>query len=102
MRNDEDEIKLIILDEAGKEREVNLTKARVYSDGDIIKNAVLHSEQKIGYVTLPDFYVNWTDTSALGCSNDLAKCISETQQRKHSGIDSGFARKRWWFVARSG
>lgn len=84
--NDEDEIKLIILDEAGKEREVNLTKARVYSDGDIIKNAVLHCEQKIGYVTLPDFYVNWTDTSALGCSNDLAKCILKLNKENIQGL----------------
>ncbi|MDH4472920.1 MAG: carboxy terminal-processing peptidase [Fluviicola sp.] len=84
--HDEDEIKLIILDEAGKEREVNLTKARVYSDGDIIKNAVLHGEQKIGYVTLPDFYVNWTDTSALGCSNDLAKCILKLNKENIQGL----------------
>jgi len=84
--HDDEEIKLIILDEAGKEREVTLTKARVYSDGDIIKNAVLHSEQKIGYVTLPDFYVNWTDTSALGCSNDLAKCILKLNKENIQGL----------------
>lgn len=84
--HDEDEIRLVILDEAGKVREVYLTKARVYSDSDIIKNAVLHGEETIGYVTLPDFYVNWTDTSALGCSNDLAKCILKLNKENIKGL----------------
>jgi len=79
-------ITLISPDETGKERTISLTKQKVYSDGDVIKNAVLQGEKKIGYVTLPDFYVNWTDTSSLGCSNDLAKCIIKLKKENIDGL----------------
>lgn len=79
-------VRLTILDETGKRREVTLTKEKVYSDADVIKNAVLHGDKKIGYVTLPDFYVNWTDTSTLGCANDLAKCILKLKKENIDGL----------------
>ena len=82
----ERKITLISLDETGKQRTIALTKQKVYSDNDVIKNAVLQGEKKIGYVTLPDFYVNWTDTSSLGCSNDLAKCIIKLKKENIDGL----------------
>lgn len=65
---------------------VHLIKAKVYSDDDIIKNALLTGEKNIGYVALPDFYVNWTDTSQLGCANDLAKCLIKLKKDNIEGL----------------
>ncbi|MFT5859262.1 MAG: carboxyl-terminal processing protease [Flavobacteriaceae bacterium] len=68
----------------GEEREVQLVKNVVYSDEDIIKAARLDGDKNIGYISLPDFYTNWTDTSSLGCANDVAKSLIRLNK---SGID---------------
>lgn len=63
-----------------------LVRSKVYSDNDIIKTALLHGTQKIGYISLPDFYTNWTDTSALGCANDVAKAILKLKKSSIAGL----------------
>jgi carboxyl-terminal processing protease len=68
----------------GEKSEVNLVKSVVYSDEDIIKSALLTGDKKIGYISLPDFYTDWTDTSSLGCANDVAKSLLRLQK---DGID---------------
>lgn len=78
-----DSLTLTILSD-GKEREVQLVKNVVYSDEDIIKAARLDGAKNIGYISLPDFYTNWTDTSSLGCANDVAKSLIRLNK---SGID---------------
>jgi len=81
------EIELVLEDGENKRKVVHLKKSKVYSDEDIIKNAVLkNGDKKIGYVALPDFYVNWTDTSSLGCANDLAKCVLKLKKDTISGL----------------
>ncbi len=78
------DLKLRTNDNSGKT--VHLVKSKVYSDQDIIKNALLEGEKRIGYVALPDFYVNWTDTSSLGCANDLAKCLIKLKRDSIQGL----------------
>ncbi len=81
------EIELVLEDGENKRKVVHLKKSKVYSDEDIIKNAVLkNGDRKVGYVALPDFYVNWTDTSSLGCANDLAKCVLKLKKDTISGL----------------
>ncbi len=80
------EIELVLETKDKAEKIVYLKKSKVYSDEDIIKNAVLEGEKKIGYIALPDFYVNWTDTSSLGCANDLAKCILKLKKDTIAGL----------------
>lgn len=63
-----------------------LLKTKVYSDSDIIKSAVLEGEKKVGYIALPDFYTNWTDTSSLGCANDLAKALIKLKKEQIEGV----------------
>lgn len=81
--NDADEITLE-LESNGKKVFVELHKTAVYSDSDVIKYGILEGEKSIGYIELPDFYLNWTDTTALGCANDIAKAIIKM---KKEGID---------------
>lgn len=75
-----------VIESDGKTQTVHLQKSAVYSDADILKNAVIPSEQKYGYIYLPDFYTDWTDETQLGCANDLAKCILKLQKENIDGI----------------
>lgn len=77
----------ISLESEGEKSNVTLVKSVVYSDNDIIKSAILSSEESnIGYISLPDFYTNWTDTSNLGCANDVAKSLMKLKKNDISGL----------------
>jgi len=79
-------IQLELKTKKGVVKTVSLTKSKVYSNDDIIKSAVLDGENKVGYISLPDFYTNWTDTSSLGCANDIAKSILKLKKNNIDGL----------------
>lgn len=77
----------MLLESEGEKSKVTLIKSVVYSDNDIIKSAVLSGEDSnIGYISLPDFYTNWTDTSNLGCANDIAKSLMKLKKNDINGL----------------
>lgn len=76
----------ILLYHDGEEKKAELVRSRVYSDNDIIKTALLEGERRIGYISLPDFYTSWTDTSMLGCANDVAKSILKLKKAGIEGL----------------
>lgn len=80
------QVTLYLVNEKGEEVRVDLVKAAIYSDGDVIKNAVLKGTHHLGYISLPDFYVNWTDPNGLGCANDVAKCLLKLMKENISGL----------------
>lgn len=83
---DENDDKNLVLELKNKEtvKLVELHKSKVYSNDDILKYGILKGEKNIAYISLPDFYLNWTDTTQLGCANDVAKAILKM---KREGID---------------
>lgn len=77
----------LALESSGEKSLVTLVKTPIYSDEDIIKSAMLSNENsKVGYISLPDFYTNWTDTSALGCANDVAKSLLKLKKNEIEGL----------------
>ena len=77
----------MLLESEGEKSTITLTKSLVYSDDDIIKSAILSSDNStIGYISLPDFYTNWTDTSNLGCANDVAKSLMKLKKNDIGGL----------------
>ncbi len=76
----------IVLRHGTEEKKAELVRSRVYSDNDIIKTALLDGEKKIGYISLPDFYTSWTDTSMFGCANDVAKSILKLKKANVDGL----------------
>lgn len=77
----------LAIESSGEKSSVTLVKTPIYSDEDIIKSALLSNENsKVGYISLPDFYTNWTDTSDLGCANDVAKSLLKLKKNDISGL----------------
>jgi carboxyl-terminal processing protease len=70
----------------GRIEEVELIKSEVYVDQDVIKSVILKGDKKIGYITLPDFYTDWSETTGLGCANDIAKNIVKLKQENIDGL----------------
>ena len=84
--NESKTLTITLKDQEENIKSVEITKGKVYSDGDIIKSALLVGESKVGYISLPDFYMNWTDTSDLGCANDLAKALIKLKKENITGL----------------
>ncbi len=70
----------------GQEEEVALEKGPIYVDQDVIKSVILDGENKIGYITLPDFYTDWGEEQVNGCANDVAKIILKLTKENIEGL----------------
>ena len=79
-------LKITFLDANKEVKNTTLQKAKIYSEADVIKTAILQGEEKIGYISLPDFYMDWTDTTNLGCANDVAKALIKLKQENIAGL----------------
>jgi carboxyl-terminal processing protease len=72
---------------AGIQKIVELEKEKITDEEGIVKSYVLNGSKKIGYITLPGFYVKEGEESeANGCSNDLAKEIVKLKKDSIAGL----------------
>jgi carboxyl-terminal processing protease len=72
---------------AGVQKAVQLEKEKITDEEGIVKSYVLNGSKKIGYITLPGFYVKeGEETEANGCSNDLAKEVVKLKKDSIAGL----------------
>lgn len=72
---------------AGIQKAVQLEKEKITDEEGIVKSYVLTGFKKIGYITLPGFYVKeGEDSEANGCSNDLAKEVVKLKKDSIAGL----------------
>lgn len=81
-----EKVVLNLLKQNGVSKQVELGKGEVYVEEDVIKSVILEGDQKIGYITLPDFYTDWDEEGTLGCANDMAKVIVKLQKENIDGL----------------
>jgi carboxyl-terminal processing protease len=65
---------------------VELQKAKISAEENVVKAYVLKGPKKIGYISLPDFYSDYENTYRVGCANDVAKEIIKLNKEKIDGI----------------
>lgn len=82
--SNEDRMELTVRTVNGLVKTVSLVKEKIRADENIVKSFILNGEKKIGYISLPGFYTEWENMTALGCANDVAK---EIVKLKAAGID---------------
>lgn len=71
----------------GLQKAVQLEKEKITDEEGIVKSYVLSGSKKIGYITLPGFYVKEGEESeGNGCSNDLAKEIVKLKKDSIAGL----------------
>jgi carboxyl-terminal processing protease len=64
-----------------------LSKEKITNEEGIVKSYVLSGTKKIGYITLPGFYVKEGDEDNMnGCSNDVAKEILKLKRDSIEGL----------------
>jgi carboxyl-terminal processing protease len=71
----------------GKLETVRLEKSEIGSEENIVRSFVLKGgEKKIGYISLPAFYTDWSDPSSKGCANDVAKELIKLKKENINGV----------------
>ncbi|MBS4064104.1 MAG: PDZ domain-containing protein [Chitinophagaceae bacterium] len=75
----------------GTTRGVTLFKERVEAEedeDDLVQGYILKGSKNIGYISIPDFYVDWedTETGVNGCANDVAKEIIKLNKENIHGL----------------
>lgn len=86
-----DKLIFIVKKPDGTTREVTLLKERVESEedeDDLVQGYILKGNKNIGYISIPDFYVDWedTETGVNGCANDVAKEIIKLSKEQMDGL----------------
>jgi len=80
------EIKLTIRKVDGSIKVVSLLRDQIKLDDTFAKSAIINGEHKIGYIYLPEFYVDFDHPDGAKCSQDVAKEIEKLKAEKVEGI----------------
>jgi carboxyl-terminal processing protease len=71
----------------GLQKTVRIRKTKVSSEDSYVRSFVLYGKFKIGYISLPDFYTRWGETSeGSRCASDVAKEILKLKKEKIDGL----------------
>ena len=70
----------------GQIKTVLLHKEKTEQEDNVVKSYILNGAKKIGYISLPSFYDEWSVKNPLGCGNDVAKEITKLQSEKIEGL----------------
>lgn len=86
-----DKILLTIKKPDGITKQVTLYKERFSTEEDEedkVQGYILKGVKSIGYISIPDFYIDWenTETGIYGCANDVAKEIIKLKKENIEGL----------------
>ncbi|MBI9034612.1 MAG: carboxy terminal-processing peptidase [Bacteroidales bacterium] len=79
-------IELTVRKTNGFMKTVSLKKEKIRKDENSIKSFVLKGEKNIGYISLPGFYSESDDQTAIGCSHDIARSIMKMKYDDMDGL----------------
>ncbi len=69
----------------GSLKEIPIVRDVVVNRETYAKSALINNKQKVGYIRLPRFYVDFTDRNGRRCSTDIKK---EIEKLKEEGMES--------------
>ena len=80
------EVKLTIKRIDGSVKVVTLKRDEIKLDDTFAKSAIINGDHKIGYINLPEFYINFDDPNGAKCSEDVAKELQKLKAENVEGI----------------
>lgn len=79
-------VKLTLRKVDGSIKVITLVRDEVKLDDTFVKSAIIKGEHKIGYVYLPEFYIDFERLNGSRCSVDMAKELKKLKEEKVDGI----------------
>lgn len=80
------EVRLTVRKPDGSVKVVVLKRDEIKLDDTFAKSAVINGEHKIGYIYLPEFYMDFENPNGPRCSDDVAKEIEKLKAENVEGI----------------
>lgn len=80
------EVRLTVRKPDGSVKVVALKRDEIKLDDTFAKSAVINGEHKIGYIYLPEFYMDFENPNGPRCSDDVAKEIEKLKAENVEGI----------------
>jgi carboxyl-terminal processing protease len=81
------EVRLTIKKQDGTIKVVSMMREEVVQDELFAKSAIIQNgKEKIGYISLPDFYADFQDANGHRCSEDVAKEVVKLKNEHVDGI----------------
>lgn len=80
------EVRLTLKKADGTTKVVALLRDEIRLDDKFAKSAIINSTNKIGYIYLPEFYVDFERANGAKCSEDVAKEVEKLKNENVDGI----------------
>jgi len=80
------EVRITVRKPDGTIKVIILKRDEIKLDDTFAKSAIINGEHKIGYIYLPEFYVDFEDPKGAKCSEDVAKEVEKLKAEKVEGI----------------
>jgi carboxyl-terminal processing protease len=80
------EVRLTLKKVDGSIKVVSLLRDEISLDDTFAKSAIINGTHKIGYIYLPEFYVNFNDPNGRRSATDVAKEVEKLKAEKVDGI----------------
>ncbi len=79
-------VKLTVRKPDGNIKVIALKRDEIKLDDTFAKSAIINGEHKIGYIYLPEFYMDFDNPNGPRCSDDVAREIEKLKAEKVEGI----------------
>lgn len=80
------EVKLTVRRMDGSVTIITIIRDEIKLDDTFAKSAIINGDHKIGYIYLPEFYVDFADPNGAKCSEDVAKEVQKLKAENVEGI----------------
>lgn len=81
------EVRLTFKKQDGTTKTVSLIREKIEQDEGLARSAIImEGNDKIGYISLPDFYANFEDKNGFRCSEDVATEVKKLKAENVKGI----------------
>ena len=80
------EVRLTVRRMGGSVIVIPIVRDEIKLDDTFAKSAVINGDHKVGYIYLPEFYVDFADPNGAKCSEDVAREIEKLKAENVEGI----------------
>ena len=80
------EVKLTVRRADGSITVVSIIRDEIKLDDTFARSAIINGDHKVGYIYLPEFYVDFADPKGAKCSEDVAREIEKLKAENVEGI----------------
>ncbi len=80
------EVRITVRKPEGTLKIIVLKRDEIKLDDTFAKSAIIKGEHKIGYIYLPEFYMDFEDPKGARCSDDVAREVQKLKAEKVEGI----------------